>query len=105
MEVDYSEKLNFSDDEENQGAKEKRDNWWVFELFVSISKSALIFFNMNFAPFGLYYKAFFIWIITISLTLEDMVLCFFWIAFCLKQIKLVQVVFHSGDKVNQWPQA
>lgn len=27
MEVDYSEKLNFSDDEENQGAKEKRDNW------------------------------------------------------------------------------
>lgn len=33
MEVDYTEKLNFSDDEENQGAKEKRDNWWVFELF------------------------------------------------------------------------
>lgn len=29
MEVDYTEKLNFSDDEENQAAKEKRDNWWV----------------------------------------------------------------------------
>lgn len=28
MEVDYTEKLNFSDDEENQGSKEKRD-WWV----------------------------------------------------------------------------
>lgn len=27
MEVDYTEKLNFSDDEENQAAKEKRDNW------------------------------------------------------------------------------
>lgn len=27
MEVDYTEKLNFSDDEENQGAKEKRDSW------------------------------------------------------------------------------
>lgn len=32
MEVDYTEKLNFSDDEENQGAKEKRENWWVFHL-------------------------------------------------------------------------
>lgn len=28
MEVDYTEKLNFSDDEENQAAKDKRD-WWV----------------------------------------------------------------------------
>lgn len=27
MEVDYTEKLNFSDDEENQAAKEKRENW------------------------------------------------------------------------------
>lgn len=33
MEVDYTEKLNFSDDEENQAAKDKRDNWWVFNLF------------------------------------------------------------------------
>lgn len=32
MEVDYTEKLNFSDDEENQAAKDKRDNWWVFNL-------------------------------------------------------------------------
>lgn len=28
MEVDYTEKLNFSDDEENQASKDKRD-WWV----------------------------------------------------------------------------
>lgn len=27
MEVDYTEKLNFSDDEENQAAKDKRENW------------------------------------------------------------------------------
>lgn len=27
MEVDYTEKLNFSDDEENQAAKEKGENW------------------------------------------------------------------------------
>lgn len=33
MEVDYTEKLNFSDDEENQAAKEKRENWWVFLIF------------------------------------------------------------------------
>lgn len=30
MEVDYTEKLNFSDDEENQAAKEKGENWQVF---------------------------------------------------------------------------
>ncbi|XP_034036303.1 protein PRRC2C [Thalassophryne amazonica] len=30
MEVDYTEKLNFSDDEENQAAKEKGENWeWM----------------------------------------------------------------------------
>ncbi|KAK1896388.1 Protein PRRC2C [Dissostichus eleginoides] len=30
MEVDYTEKLNFSDDEENQANKEKRENWeWM----------------------------------------------------------------------------
>ncbi|XP_015253474.1 PREDICTED: protein PRRC2C isoform X1 [Cyprinodon variegatus] len=30
MEVDYTEKLNFSDDEENQAAKEKGENWeWI----------------------------------------------------------------------------
>uniref|UniRef100_A0A3Q2YKU4 BAT2 N-terminal domain-containing protein n=1 Tax=Hippocampus comes TaxID=109280 RepID=A0A3Q2YKU4_HIPCM len=29
MEVDYTEKLNFSDDEENQAAKEKGENWQV----------------------------------------------------------------------------
>lgn len=27
MEVDYTEKLNFSDDEEHQAAKEKGENW------------------------------------------------------------------------------
>lgn len=27
MEVDYTEKLNFSDDEENHTAKDKGDNW------------------------------------------------------------------------------
>jgi len=27
MEVDYTEKLNFSDDEENHSAKEKGDGW------------------------------------------------------------------------------
>lgn len=27
MEVDYTEKLNFSDDEDNHTAKEKGDNW------------------------------------------------------------------------------
>lgn len=27
MEVDYTEKLNFSDDEENHSAKDKGDNW------------------------------------------------------------------------------
>lgn len=35
MEVDYTEKLNFSDDEENQASKDKRD-WWVQkDLFFS----------------------------------------------------------------------
>ncbi|XP_030626190.1 LOW QUALITY PROTEIN: protein PRRC2C [Chanos chanos] len=33
MEVDYTEKLNFSDDEENQAAKEKGDNWeWMAKV-------------------------------------------------------------------------
>lgn len=32
MEVDYTEKLNFSDDEENQAAKEKGENWWVIKI-------------------------------------------------------------------------
>ncbi|XP_051952248.1 protein PRRC2C-like [Xyrauchen texanus] len=33
MEVDYSEKLNFSDDEENHSAKEKGDNWeWMTKV-------------------------------------------------------------------------
>lgn len=32
MEVDYTEKLNFSDDEENHGAKEKGDNWLVLKF-------------------------------------------------------------------------
>lgn len=27
MEVDYTEKLNFSDDEENQTGKDKADSW------------------------------------------------------------------------------
>lgn len=35
MEVDYTEKLNFSDDEENQAAKDKRENWWVFQPALS----------------------------------------------------------------------
>lgn len=30
MEVDYTEKLNFSDDEENQTSKDKRESWSVF---------------------------------------------------------------------------
>lgn len=30
MEVDYTEKLNFSDDEENQAAKDKGENWLAF---------------------------------------------------------------------------
>lgn len=33
MEVDYTEKLNFSDDEENQASKDKRD-WWVDLAFL-----------------------------------------------------------------------
>lgn len=33
MEVDYTEKLNFSDDEENQASKDKRD-WWVDAAFL-----------------------------------------------------------------------
>ncbi|XP_028301264.1 protein PRRC2C isoform X2 [Gouania willdenowi] len=33
MEVDYTEKLNFSDDEENQAAKEKGENWeWMAKV-------------------------------------------------------------------------
>ncbi|XP_024141802.1 protein PRRC2C [Oryzias melastigma] len=33
MEVDYTEKLNFSDDEENQSTKDKVDNWeWVSKV-------------------------------------------------------------------------
>ncbi|XP_051511184.1 protein PRRC2C-like isoform X2 [Myxocyprinus asiaticus] len=33
MEVDYTEKLNFSDDEENHSAKEKGDNWeWMTKV-------------------------------------------------------------------------
>ncbi|XP_023809774.1 protein PRRC2C isoform X3 [Oryzias latipes] len=33
MEVDYTEKLNFSDDEENHAAKEKAENWeWVSKV-------------------------------------------------------------------------
>lgn len=51
MEVDYTEKLNFSDDEENQASKDKRD-WWV-ELpyliqtfyFMSVFKVQLGFFS------------------------------------------------------------
>lgn len=39
MEVDYTEKLNFSDDEENQASKDKRD-WWVENyLFFLVSMS------------------------------------------------------------------
>lgn len=33
MEVDYTEKLNFSDDEENQAAKDKGENWLAFFFF------------------------------------------------------------------------
>lgn len=51
MEVDYTEKLNFSDDEENQASKDKRD-WWVelpyliqysFVEFMSVFKVQLCF--------------------------------------------------------------
>lgn len=40
MEVDYTEKLNFSDDEENQAAKDKRENWCVFQPALSGSHHA-----------------------------------------------------------------
>lgn len=33
MEVDYTEKLNFSDDEENQAAKDKGENWLAFFIY------------------------------------------------------------------------
>lgn len=33
MEVDYTEKLNFSDDEENQAAKDKGENWLAFFMY------------------------------------------------------------------------
>lgn len=35
MEVDYTEKLNFSDDEENQAAKDKGENWLAF-LYIHV---------------------------------------------------------------------
>ncbi|XP_062858216.1 protein PRRC2C [Trichomycterus rosablanca] len=41
MEVDYTEKLNFSDDEENHAAKEKGDNWdWVNKVERMRSRAA-----------------------------------------------------------------
>lgn len=42
MEVDYTEKLNFSDDDENQASKDKGENWSVFtcELFCQQMKCA-----------------------------------------------------------------
>lgn len=42
MEVDYTEKLNFSDDEENQAAKDKGENWWVLKSLIFTGSS---FFN------------------------------------------------------------
>nr|XP_021329034.1 protein PRRC2C isoform X2 [Danio rerio] len=41
MEVDYTEKLNFSDDEENHSAKEKADNWeWMAKVDRMRSRNA-----------------------------------------------------------------
>ncbi|XP_052391759.1 protein PRRC2C isoform X2 [Carassius gibelio] len=41
MEVDYTEKLNFSDDEENHSAKEKGDNWeWMTKVDRMRSRNA-----------------------------------------------------------------
>ncbi|XP_039591808.1 protein PRRC2C isoform X4 [Polypterus senegalus] len=41
MEVDYTEKLNFSDDEENQASKEKGDSWeWMSKIDKMRSRNA-----------------------------------------------------------------
>lgn len=42
MEVDYTEKLNFSDDEENQAAKDKGENWLAF-LYIHLLFLLLLF--------------------------------------------------------------
>lgn len=51
MEVDYTEKLNFSDDEENQASKDKRD-WWVdaaFPLQCCYIRFMVLFFTQDVA--------------------------------------------------------
>lgn len=44
MEVDYTEKLNFSDDEENQAAKDKGENWLAFFFFFFLYIHLLIYY-------------------------------------------------------------
>lgn len=44
MEVDYTEKLNFSDDEENQAAKDKGENWLAFFFNIFIYYILLLLF-------------------------------------------------------------
>lgn len=54
MEVDYTEKLNFSDDEENQAAKDKGENWLAFFFFYifiySFTISCFYFLCSSLAP-------------------------------------------------------
>lgn len=50
MEVDYTEKLNFSDDEENQAAKDKGENWLAFFLIYSFTISCFYFLCSSLAP-------------------------------------------------------
>lgn len=42
MEVDYTEKLNFSDDEDNHAAKEKGDNWSVLTFFLMLYRISAV---------------------------------------------------------------
>lgn len=49
MEVDYTEKLNFSDDEENQAAKDKGENWLAFFIY-SFTISCFYFLCSSLAP-------------------------------------------------------
>lgn len=37
MEVDYTEKLNFSDDEENHTPKDKGDNWYAIIFWGTVN--------------------------------------------------------------------
>lgn len=57
MEVDYTEKLNFSDDEENQAAKDKGENWLAFFFFLIYSFTHLLYPAFTFCVLHLHHTS------------------------------------------------